>query len=52
MGYTAVRLLQTFAQIECRMDNVPGEKAEIVLQPSTAVNLVFHKDEAKAKAER
>lgn len=41
MAYTTVRILQTYSRIECRMDKVPGEKAEIVLQPSEGVNVVF-----------
>lgn len=49
MGYTIVRLLQTFERIENHMDKVdqgdPCLKAEIVLQPGQGVRVAFFESE-------
>ncbi|PSK46543.1 hypothetical protein B9Z65_5511 [Elsinoe australis] len=44
MAYTVVRILQRYARIENRMSETPGEKAEIVMQPSVPVRVVFLED--------
>lgn len=41
VAYTAVRLLQRFEAIEYRMDGVPGEKADIAMQPARGLDLGF-----------
>lgn len=46
MGFTLVRLLQRFARIENRMGGEePGLHADIVLQPSKEIRVVFHEEE-------
>lgn len=48
MGYTTVRILQTFDRIEYRMDKLPDWKSDIVLQPWPYINVAFFKDEKTA----
>jgi hypothetical protein len=43
MAYTVTRILQTFERIECRMDEHPGTKSEIVLAPAKGVYIAFVK---------
>ena len=47
MGYTVARILQTYERIECRMDQFPGLKSDIVLQPADGVHVAFHKGGSK-----
>lgn len=42
MAYTVVRILQTYDKIECRSDEFPGFRSDIVLQPEKGVMLAFH----------
>jgi cytochrome P450 len=43
MGYTLVRLLQSFETVENKMNGVlPGLHADIVLQPAKVVKVAFH----------
>lgn len=44
MAYTVCRLLQTFARIECRTDEIPQLKSDIVLQPAHGVRVAFFKE--------
>lgn len=41
VGYTAVRILQSYSGIQNVMTKAPGLKADIVLQPSDGVDVVF-----------
>ena len=41
MAYTVVRILQTFERIECRQEEFPGFKSDIVLQPQKGVEIAF-----------
>lgn len=41
MGYTAVRILQRFERVECRMAEKPKMKTDIVLQPAEGVQVAF-----------
>jgi hypothetical protein len=41
MAYTAVRILQTYDHIECRMDQFPMLKTDIVLAPALGVRVAF-----------
>jgi len=45
IAYTTTRILQTYSRVECRMEGVPKEQAEIVLQPKDGVHVVFCRDE-------
>lgn len=45
MAYTVVRILQTFERIECRMDEFPQLKTDIVLQPALGVEIAFFRAE-------
>lgn len=47
MAYTVVRILQTFDRIECRMQDFPLLKAEIVLSPASGVHIAFLKGEGR-----
>ncbi|KAK3674557.1 hypothetical protein LTR78_005643 [Recurvomyces mirabilis] len=41
LAYTVVRILQTFDRIECRMDEAPLLRTDIVLQPAKGVHVAF-----------
>ncbi|KAK0922239.1 hypothetical protein LTR91_004913 [Friedmanniomyces endolithicus] len=41
MAYTVVRTLQTFERVECRMDEFPMMRTDIVLQPAKGVDIAF-----------
>lgn len=41
MAYTVVRILQTYRDVECRMDAFPGFRSDIVLQPEKGVLVAF-----------
>lgn len=43
LAYTAVRILQTYERIECRMDGFPMLKTDIVLAPAHGVRVAFFK---------
>ncbi|EMC96093.1 hypothetical protein BAUCODRAFT_71913 [Baudoinia panamericana UAMH 10762] len=45
LAYTLVRLLQSFERIECRTDEFPMMKTDIVLQPAQGVYVAFIKGE-------
>ncbi|WPH00165.1 putative cytochrome 52A4 [Acrodontium crateriforme] len=45
MGYTVVRILQTFDRVECTMDGAPGMKADITLTNVLPINVAFFKSE-------
>ena len=45
MAYTVVRILQTFERIECRMEQPPLPKTDIVLQPAPSVDVAFFRAE-------
>jgi len=51
MAYTVVRILQTYERVECRMDQFPMLKSDIVLQPALGVHVAFF-TEGKASKER
>lgn len=42
IGYTTVRILQKFSRLENTSSVVPKLKADIVLQPSDGVDVIFH----------
>lgn len=42
MAYTVVRILQTYERVECRQDEFPGFRSDIVLQPEKGVLVAFH----------
>ncbi|KAF7190710.1 Cytochrome P450 52A1 [Pseudocercospora fuligena] len=46
LAYTVTRILQTFERVECRMDEYPGTKTDIVLQPAKGVYVAFVKAES------
>ncbi|GAB7360939.1 hypothetical protein MBLNU230_g0923t1 [Neophaeotheca triangularis] len=43
MAYTVVRILQTYESLDCKSEEFPGLKSEIVLQPARGVKVAFHK---------
>lgn len=43
MGYTVVRILQTYQRIEPRNDGHPGYQSDIVLAPAKGVHVGFFK---------
>lgn len=43
MAYTVVRILQTYESLECKSEEFPGLKSDIVLQPARGVKVAFHK---------
>ncbi|KAK0846669.1 hypothetical protein LTR03_006750 [Friedmanniomyces endolithicus] len=45
MAYTVVRILQTFERVECRMDEFPMMRTDIVLQPAKGVDIAFLRGE-------
>ncbi|TKA83677.1 hypothetical protein B0A55_00297 [Friedmanniomyces simplex] len=45
MAYTVVRILQAFERVECRMDEFPMMKTDIVLQPAMGVDIAFFRGE-------
>ncbi|KAK3068836.1 hypothetical protein LTR53_013282 [Teratosphaeriaceae sp. CCFEE 6253] len=45
LAYTLVRILQTFERVECRMDEFPMLKTDIVLQPALGVDIAFLRSE-------
>jgi len=45
MGYTIVRILQTFERIECRTTSPPELKSDIVLAPAQGVHVSFLRSE-------
>lgn len=47
MAYTVVRILQTYERLECRMDEFPMLKSDIVLQPAHGVKIAFFKAETQ-----
>jgi hypothetical protein len=45
MAYTVVRILQTYERIECRQEEFPMFRSDIVLQPAKGVRLAFYRRE-------
>ena len=43
MAYTVVRILQTFERIECKQEEPPQFRSDIVLQPAMGVHIGFYK---------
>ncbi|KAK3724414.1 hypothetical protein LTR37_001038 [Vermiconidia calcicola] len=43
MAYTVVRILQTFERIECKQEEPPQFRSDIVLQPAMGVHIGFSK---------
>ena len=50
MAYTIVKILQRYDRIECRMNEHPGLKTEIVLAPVKAVKVAFYAAVGSEKA--
>lgn len=44
LGFTTVRILQTYSLVELRMDEFPKLRTDIVLQPALGVKIAFFKD--------
>lgn len=44
IAYVLVRILQTFERVECRQDEFPMFRTDIVLQPEKGVYVAFLKD--------
>ena len=45
MAYTVVRILQTYERIECRQEEFPMFRSDIVLQPAKGVKIAFYRRE-------
>jgi cytochrome P450 len=43
MGYTIVRILQTFSKVEPKSEGHPGFQSDIVLAPAHGVHVAFRK---------
>lgn len=41
MAYVVVRILQTYDRLECRTEEFPNLKADIVLSPASGVRVAF-----------